>query len=223
MVLLKKIAAKLPHQWQTGLKRIFFNRQIRKGAFESDEPEYQILDNFIKSGDWVLDIGANVGHYTKRFSELVGKRGRVIAFEPVPTTFSLLSANIQLFNYPNVTLLNAAVSDKLDVVGMSMPKFDSGLSNYYMAHISAPADSELSVLTLSIDALNINQQISLVKIDAEGHEAFVVSGMKKLIEKYHPVLIIETAEQEFIDSITSLGYVSERLIDSPNTLFKPAV
>lgn len=96
MPLLKQLAARLPHQWQTELKRIHFGRQINKGGFETDEPEYKLLHNFTHPGDWVIDIGANVVHYTKRFSGLVGIQGRVIAFEPMPTTFSLLSANVQM-------------------------------------------------------------------------------------------------------------------------------
>lgn len=223
MPLLKQIAAQLPNRWQTELKRIHFRRQISKGTFVTDEPEYKILHNLITPGDWVIDIGANVGHYTKRFSELVGAHGRVIAFEPVPTTFSLLSANVPLFAHPNVSLINAAVSDKLDIVGMSMPKFSTGLTNYYEAHLSPAADSALSVLTISLDSLCINQRIALVKIDAEGHESFVLTGMQKLIEKHHPVLIVEAGTKEVIANLTSLGYFHEKLQNSPNVLFKPNV
>lgn len=221
MPLLKQIAARLPNRWQTELKRIYFGRQIRKGFFTTDEPEYEILPRLINPGDWVIDIGANVGHYTKRFSELVGARGRVIAFEPVTTTFSLLSANVELFAYPNVTLISAAVSNKLDVVGMSIPKFSTGLTNYYQAHLSSATDSELFVLTISLDSLCINQRIALVKIDTEGHESFVLSGMQQLIENHHPILIIETESKEVIDRLATFGYVSEKLKNSPNILFKP--
>ena len=221
MPLLKQIAARLPNRWQTELKRIYFGRQIRKGFFTTDEPEYKILPQFINPGDWVIDIGANVGHYTKRFSELVGERGRVLAFEPVPTTFSLLSANVELFTYPNVTLINAAVSNKLDVVGMSIPKFSSGLTNYYQAQLSSAPDSELFVVTISLDSLCINQRIALVKIDTEGHESFVLPGMQQLIENHHPILIIETESKEVIDRLATFGYVSEKLHNSPNVLFKP--
>ncbi len=219
--MLKQIAARLPNQWQTGLKRIHFRRQIRKGVFQTDEPEYKMLHNFISPGDWVIDIGANVGHYTKRFSELVGAQGRVIAFEPVPTTFSLLSANVELFAHSNVSLINAAVSDKLDVAGMSIPKFSTGLTNYYEARLSSSSDNVLTVLTLSLDSLGINQGVALVKIDVEGHESFVLAGMQKLIEKHHPVLIIETDSKEVITRLTSMDYVSEKLPGSPNVLFKP--
>ena len=129
MSIFKKLAARLPHRWKTELKRIHFARQIQRNIFKTDEPEYNILHKLISSGDWVVDVGANVGHYTKKFSELVGPSGRVIAFEPVPTTFSLLSANTERFTHLNVTLINAAVSNKLDIVGITIPKFTTGLTN----------------------------------------------------------------------------------------------
>jgi FkbM family methyltransferase len=220
---IKKLAALLPHRWQNELKRMYFGNQIKKGHFVTEEAEYKILSNLIKPGDWVIDIGANVGHYTKRFSELVGARGRVISFEPVPTTFSILSANVQLFAHPNVTLINAAVSDKLDIVGMTMPKFSTGLTNYYEAHISTAENSALSVLTMSIDSLCKNQHVSLVKIDAEGHEALVLAGMSQLIATSHPVLIVETGSKDVISDMTSLGYISERFQGSSNVLFRPKV
>ncbi|MDO3722417.1 FkbM family methyltransferase [Marinobacter sp. chi1] len=134
---LKELAARLPNSWQDELKRIHYGGQIKKGRFVADEPEYESLDQLINDGDWVIDIGANVGHYTKKFSELVGPAGRVIAFEPVPTTFSLLAANVQKFPLKNVSLFNAAVSDKLDLAGMAVPTFSTGLSNYYPAYLES--------------------------------------------------------------------------------------
>lgn len=221
MQIYKQLAARLPYRWQTELRRIHYKRQINKGIFVTDEPEYAILHSFLKTGDWVIDIGANVGHYTKRFSELVGKSGRVIAFEPVPTTFSILSANTQMFAHPNVSLINAAVSDKIDVVGMSIPAFSTGLTNYYQAQLSSTSGNDLSVLTMSLDSLGINQRIALVKIDAEGHEAFVLNGMWELINTSRPVLIVETGSQDVIGKLKALGYVPEIMKGSPNVLFKP--
>ena len=114
---LKTIAARLPLRIQQELKRIFFAYQIRRNRFFTDEKEFAIVDRLISPGDWVLDIGANIGQYTKRFSELVGDSGRVIAFEPVPDTFELLTANAQRFRQKNVTLFNAAASDQCVALG----------------------------------------------------------------------------------------------------------
>ena len=219
--IVKRLAARLPQQWQTELKRIRFKRQIKKNVFLTHEPEYRRLDEWIRPGDWVIDVGANVGHYTKRFSELAGPQGRVIAFEPVPTTFSLLASNTQLFAHSNVSLVNAAVSDKLDIVGMSIPAFATKLDNFYEAHISPASGAELSVLVVSIDSLGIDRPVALVKIDAEGHEVFVLAGMRELINRWHPVLVVETGSREVIVGLEALGYVAEKLPDSPNVVFRP--
>ena len=219
MELLKRIAATLPSLWQNELKRIHFRRQIRRGTFVTPEPEYAILPSLISEGDWVIDVGANVGHYTKRFSELVGATGRVIAFEPVPETFSLLAANLQALSKANVTLINAAASDKTNLVGMSVPAFNTGLRNFYQAHLSNSPDSNLQVLTLSLENLNISNRIALIKIDAEGHEAGVLRGMRAILLRDKPTLIVETGSREVEDSIDSLGYTHQRLDGSPNVLF----
>ncbi len=219
MSIAKKIASKLPDHWQSELKRFYFKRQICKGTFVSFEPEYNILSKMINDGDWVIDVGANIGHYTKRFSELVGANGRVIAFEPVPTTFALLAANVQLFSTLNVTLVNAAVSDATDVVGMSIPFFSTGLTNYYQAHITNTSKQNLNVMTLSLDSLAITRRIKVVKIDAEGHEVHVLKGMKRILQEYHPTLIIETDSNEVITELSAMGYRHEKLIESPNILF----
>lgn len=219
--MLKQIAARLPIRLQAEMKRIDYGWRIRRNAFTTDEPENKILPELVQCDDWVIDIGANVGRYTKRLSELVGARGRVIAFEPVPTTFSLLASNAQLFAHPNVTLINAAVSDRLGVVGMSIPKASTGLANYELAHLSSAIDNAFAVLTLSIDSLCIGQRIALVKIDAEGHENFALKGMKQLLTTYHPILIVETRAEEVITYLDALGYWPTRLENSPNILFKP--
>jgi len=220
MKLLKRIAATLPPLWQNELKRIHFRSQMRRGTFVTPEPEYAILSTLISAGDWVIDVGANVGHYTKRLSELVGPTGRVIAFEPVPETFALLAGNLQVFPKANVTLINAAVSDNTDLAGMSIPAFDTGLRNFYQAHLSDSSDSSLQVLTLCLNSLNFTHKITLIKIDAEGHEAGVLRGMHQILIRDKPILIVETDSREIEDGLQRIGYTPERLDGSPNVLFR---
>jgi FkbM family methyltransferase len=132
----------------------------------------------------------------------------------------LLASNARLFAAANTTLINAAVSDTMSMVGMSMPNFSSGLSNYYRAHIAAPADSALSVLTLSVDSLGLDGRVALIKIDAEGHEASVLAGMQGLLKAHHPALIVETGSEELVAGLVALGYADEHLPGSPNVLFR---
>jgi FkbM family methyltransferase len=221
--LIKRLASKLPPVWQDDLKRLHFRRQIRKGQFDAGEPEYDLLPSLLSPGDWAIDVGANVGFYTTRFSTIVGPRGRVIAFEPVPETFALLAGNVRLLPSQNVTLINAAVSDQSAVVGMQIPAFDMGLSNFYEAQIVAqPADgmATVSVLSWPLDALALSGPVRLVKVDAEGHEEPVIRGMMQLLAAHRPTLIIEGDDPAIAALLQPLGYQADVLPGSPNTLFR---
>jgi FkbM family methyltransferase len=217
--LLKRIAALLPASWQHDLRRRHYQREIRLGRFFTDEKEYGLLDGLIGDGDWVLDIGANVGHYTMRMSELVGPTGRVIALEPVPDTFSLLAANARLFAHANVSLLNAAASDGLAIARMQIPRFTDGRTNFYEARLSADPGG-LAVVTLPVDALPL-PRITLAKIDVEGHELPALRGMQGLLKRDHPLLIVETSAQATTAFLDGLGYAVERLPGSSNLLCRP--
>lgn len=219
LALLKRLAAMLPNSWQHELRRRHFQREIRRGRFYTDEKEYALLDTLLGRGDWALDIGANVGQYTMRMAELVGPSGRIIALEPVPDTFSVLAANARLFAYANVSLLNVAASDRVAIADMQIPRFATGLSNFYQARLSA-GPSGLAVLTLPIDALSL-PPVRLVKIDVEGHELPALQGMRGLLERDHPVLIVETSSQESTALLNSLDYAVEHLPGSSNLLCSP--
>jgi FkbM family methyltransferase len=105
------------------------------------------------------------------------------------------------------------------VVGMEMPKFSTGLTNYYMAKVSKEADSN-KVICSPIDAFDFDKPIKLIKIDVEGHELSALRGMKSILERYHPILIVEGDNVEVNLFLASLGYAEERLEKSPNIIFK---
>jgi FkbM family methyltransferase len=219
MEFLKTAASRLPLSWQQELRRQRFRRQIRSGRFGTLMPEYHMLASLLGPGDWAIDVGANIGHYTKRMSDLVGAEGRVIALEPVPDSFALLTSNATLFQHDNVTLVNAAASERTQVVGFSVPRFASGLVNYYEAAIT-PGASDLRVLTLSLDSLAIPQRVRLIKIDAEGHDAQVLRGAEQLLRRDHPVLIVEAPAQLVGEYLEGFGYAGERAEGAPNTIWR---
>jgi len=221
MGIAQRLVAWTPTRFQDELKRLYYGRQIRRGKFVTTEPEYEKLSAFVSDGDWVIDVGANVGHYTVKLSELVGSAGRVISFEPIPTTFTLLSENVLHCEHSNITLVNAAASDNTSLVGMSIPDFSSGRRNYYRASI-CPETSNTNTVVMSfpIDNLQLEHRISLIKIDAEGHEPEVLRGAKDLIERDRPILIIEAIISESRDQLLQLGYTEEHYPNSPNTVFR---
>jgi FkbM family methyltransferase len=216
---LKAFAAHLPKRWQQELKRRYFASMIRRRRFATNELEYALLDGLVSPGDWVLDIGANIGAYTLRLSELAGADGRVIAFEPVPDTFELLAANTALLQSKNVTLINAAASDKAGVVGMTIPKFESGLDNFYMAHLSEQTLG-LRVLCVTVDSLALPHPIRLAKIDAEGHELSVLKGMSGILRRDKPHLIVEDNSEDVLPYLIAFGYSSSKIEGSSNRMFR---
>lgn len=207
----KTIASKLPFSLQQELKRLWFALQIKRGRFVTDELEFGRLADWVSPGDWVLDVGANIGHYTFRLSELVGAEGRVIAFEPVTATHELLSANIRRLKHSNVTVMNVGASEETREFSVDIPKFDTGLNNYYMASLS-DKDGEFRVMCISIDSLNLPGRVSLVKVDAEGHDLQVLKGMKSLLARDHPVLIVEDGSRDMEGFLVDMGYSSGQSI-----------
>jgi FkbM family methyltransferase len=217
--LLKRAASWLPLSFQQILKLAHYRRKIRRGEFELTISEYHMLASMVSLGDWVIDVGANIGQYSKRFSDLVGPGGRVIAIEPIPETFALLVSNSALFQYRNITLLNLAASQSAGLAGFQIPRFETGLKNFYRAAIS-DGHPDIRVLALPLDALEFPRRIGFIKVDAEGHDLLVLQGGKKLLERDHPVLLVEAADQEMAGYLADLGYQGEPLRGTVNTLFR---
>lgn len=63
----------------------------------------------LRRGDVAVDIGANVGYYTRIASQLVGSDGAVLAFEPMPAAFRVLQLNCA--DLSNTRLFPVALSD----------------------------------------------------------------------------------------------------------------
>ena len=104
---------------------------------------------------------------------------------------------------------------------MSIPKYGTGMTNYYEAQVTAIPGGEWRVLALALDALCLSHRVALVKIDAEDHEAFVLAGMRQLLARDRPVLIVETGSREVAEDLAARGYAAEKLPGSPNILFRP--
>lgn len=218
MSITRKTVARLPPRLQQSLKRLYYARQIRRGRFVSPEPEFARLSEWVSEGDWVLDIGANVGHYTVRLAELVGATGRVIALEPIPQTFELLASNAA--GLDNVTLLNVAASEDSQIFGTRIPCYDSGLSNYYRAELTNACDGSVPVISVAVDSLRIPDRVGLVKLDVEGHELSALKGMAGLLACDKPVLIVEGNDRGAESFLRSQGYAFTACAGSPNRVFE---
>jgi FkbM family methyltransferase len=203
-MILRRIASQFPFPVRQALRKWKYELQAACGRFRSDEPEFQQLSELVKPGNWVLDVGANVGQYSLRLSELVGPNGRVIAFEPVAEIAEILEVMARRAPYQNITILNIAVSESAGVLPFRVPVGPAGLPNYFQARVNDTGDR--SILCFSLDELPFPHRISLVKIELEQHEVFVIRGMRRLIERDLPALIIEGHEGIYPEFLAAYGY-----------------
>ncbi|HCX68053.1 MAG TPA: hypothetical protein DHK64_11120, partial [Rhodobiaceae bacterium] len=90
---------------------------LRRGCWEARETDFFISQ--LKPGGFVVDAGANFGHYTLVASNIVGAEGLVVAFEPFPANHALLMENVDLLPTKNVVAEQAglaATSGALDLI-----------------------------------------------------------------------------------------------------------
>lgn len=173
-----------------------------------NEPELSILKKIINRNDSVIDVGANIGVFTKNLADLVGKEGLVIGIEPIPFTYEVLKSNMKYFGLKNVKLYNCAVSAKNGKVTMIVPSSEFGTDNFYEARISPSlgnSGNTLQIDAITLDGLseNIGAKISFVKIDVEGHELDCIKGAKNFLIKNKPLLLIEVSGDPDDSSSTS--------------------
>jgi FkbM family methyltransferase len=220
--LMQTAAAQLPSGLRFELRRLKFSRQIHRGRFGSPEPEILDVTRHLRRGDWVIDVGANVGHYTCHMASCVGARGRVLAFEPIPVSFALLSANVQAAGLSNVTLFNIALSSHAGLSRMTVPSYEySNLENFYRAHIAD--EGETPVMCLPLDAIPVPGAVRLVKVDAEGHDLDVLQGMESLLLRDRPVSIVEgSPEGHAARWLTERGFSVRCKPTSSNFIAVPA-
>lgn len=152
---------------------------------EYSEKELTISQLYLKDNSTIVDVGANIGVHSIAYSTL-SPNGKVFSFEPNPTHYEVLQANIELNNKPNITAFNLAISN---TVGESfISDFDEHEGeNYGTTHL---ADDGIKTTVSTLDSI-IDEHVDLIKIDTEGYEPHVIDGAKNLIEKYMPTIILE--------------------------------
>jgi FkbM family methyltransferase len=149
-------------------------------------PDFRAIAKLLAAGDTAVDVGANVGTHSIMMSRAVGPGGRVIAFEPVPSTAWLMRENLALNRIENVALHEAAVSEEPATVEMNV--FDQRYSAWNSRGaasndgISPVAVVEVPAVTLD-DALACEgvERVAFLKIDVEGFELEALNGVRRLL------------------------------------------
>ena len=142
------------------------------------------LEEHVAPGDTVLDIGAHIGSLTVSTARLVSPGGTVYAFEPQKKIYRELVHNLELNELTNAVPLRFALSSETGIIEMNR-KGAKGKDG--RVRVGKGGDK---VEARTIDSFGFSD-VSLMKIDVEGHEARVLRGAEKTIGALHPVIIVE--------------------------------
>ena len=174
---------------------------FRLGLLKNN-PSYQwhyFVSSLIKNGDYILDIGANLGYFTLQFSEKVKSGGHLYCVEPVAPFRRQLQKLVA--GKPNITIFPFALGEENDKqVTLGIPAQFQKLG--YLRHGTTTllhggnrADGKYSfeaVMKKGSELFGSLPKLDYIKCDIEGYETVVLPEMKAVLKKYQPLVQLET-------------------------------
>jgi FkbM family methyltransferase len=140
--------------------------------------DLEFYKDYLRTGDTVVDIGANIGQLAIGAAKIVGDSGAVYAFEPHPEIYSYFKKNIALNNCEHIHAYNMAVGNEAGVLFISNKRNDDQNT------IVKNQQSGISIKQIKLDDMDIiESKIDLLKVDVEGYEKFVFEGARLILEK----------------------------------------
>ena len=173
-------------------------------SFKTQEPELYELAWLAEKGTIVVDIGANKGAYTYALSRIVGKKGLVLAFEPIAELADYLRRACIQLHLP-VRVEQCCLSDKEGFADLFIPienkELQTGLAS--LAKTENGDGDIRKVKTKRLDDLleNRDRRVSFIKCDVEGHEIEVFQGTLEILKSDRPNLLVEIEQRHFEEPI----------------------
>jgi FkbM family methyltransferase len=161
--------------------------KILIGSYEA--AERSMMRHFLRAGQTIIDVGANVGYMTRFFAQSTGPAGKVCAFEPNPKIFPLLQRNVAKFKC--VSTYNVGLSSDSGEAELFLAGSDHSVASfardYPATHVFYQESGELnSVSAKFVNGDNFLREIGIakidvLKIDVEGWELNVLAGLERTI------------------------------------------
>jgi FkbM family methyltransferase len=152
----------------------------------------EALARLLKPAGVFYDVGANVGFFTVIAARLLGPRGRVLAFEPVPENARLVGRNAELNGFASVEVHEVAIARRSGEAELRLADYAGGAA---LGEAPPPPDlkGSIRVRTLSLDDLLEagSPPPDVVKIDVEGAEMAVFEGMARCVRRHRPAILYE--------------------------------
>lgn len=196
-------------------------------TFKIHEPlATKILTSELKERMTIVDIGSNIGYYVILESKCIGKRGQVIAIEPIKRNFQCLLKNIKINHLTNVTTINVALSNKKGIVRM-VNSVCSNKSHVLTNESQTMLNIEEVTAITGDELLKSVENIGLFRLDVEGYEDYVIEGFSETLQKWSPDILIEIhipllgreRLQNLIHKFKDYGYtlkhIIPRIVDFP--------
>ncbi|CAN7203507.1 FkbM family methyltransferase [Phenylobacterium sp. LjRoot219] len=139
----------------------------------------------------VVDVGTNIGVVAASLARHLGSRGRVLAFEPSPTTTLIAAATLALNGLENVSLIQAAAGDLDGEITFHATPGNSAIAstrNHGFTHLNSW--QEITVPSRRLDSMDLGS-VLLIKIDVEGHELNVLRGAIETLHRARPITVYE--------------------------------
>ncbi len=191
-------------------------RILTHGSPEKEELE--CVFGYLKANNLIhgqaIDVGANYGMHSLRFSEYYE---HVYAFEPHPAVYKLLDFNTS-YNNPksNISIFNYGISSEESEMTLYDYKGQNiGGSTFELRSVKDHDNAikfECTLKPLDDEGEIRNKDIGLLKIDTEGHELSVLKGAENFISEQKPVILMEDwfsskgNESDSIKFLRKLGY-----------------
>lgn len=200
----------------------FVGAQIRTTGKLWEEWISGEVKKYYKEGTDILDIGANIGTHTLLFSEI----GPVHSFEPL--YHAVVTQNVKSNSLKNpVKVYPYALSDEAQVRNMYLPRrMPHGLKNYggssmHLNETTAHSSTPVPVECKTLDEV-YNGVPSVIKMDVENHEPYVLRGAINTIKTHKPAIIIEISNYETSEVpkiLQSFGYTNYTTPDNSNYIY----
>lgn len=196
-------------------KLFFISYDLKLVKNNPDFKFHYFIKKLICPNDHVIDIGGNLGYYTRLFSKLVKANGKVWSVEPVKLYRQVLQANIKGLN--NVEIIPYALGETEGTIEMGIPGddiFRHGLTRIVSDNADFNNVSTVEMKTPQEVFNNVNR-LDYIKCDVEGYENHIIPQIGFLLEKYKPTLQIELAAEntqflfEYLEKQGYRGYYLE--------------
>jgi FkbM family methyltransferase len=191
-----------------------------RGLYE--RAEVKILRRLVKPGMTCVDVGANVGWYTRLFSEWVGPTGRVEAFEPSPGCLPHLN------DLPANVTLHACALGAQTATAQLLNTNNAVHSGQATLMPGVALHGSATVEVRRLDDM-VTQDVDVLKIDVEGWEAEVLAGAQRLIadRRFRYALIEVSPEFGSVDYAYDLlalgGYSAWRIGEAGRFIARPRI